>query len=154
MRNGHYLTHPLALAMLGLWIVNDHVLKAAVHNGVTGKLSDVASLAFFPLLLLAAFEALSPQAASKASTRRWALVAAVTITGAVMIVINTTHFGADAYRVGLAAAQWPLLASAGLARGGALPELHRVALTMDPTDLWTLPALLVPLWIAGRSSSG
>jgi hypothetical protein len=33
---------PLPLAAVALMVVNDRVLKPLFHNGVTGKLSDVA----------------------------------------------------------------------------------------------------------------
>ncbi len=44
---------PLPLAALALLVVNDHVLKGAglLPGWVTGKLSDVAGLFFFPVLL-------------------------------------------------------------------------------------------------------
>jgi hypothetical protein len=45
--------HPLTLLNLGLLLLNDHVLKAAVPSWLTGKLSDFAGLFFFPFLLAA-----------------------------------------------------------------------------------------------------
>jgi hypothetical protein len=45
--------HPLALSSIGLLLLNDHVLKAAVPSWLTGKLSDFAGLFFFPFLLAA-----------------------------------------------------------------------------------------------------
>jgi len=44
------LLTPLVLASLGLWALNDHVLKEAFSSWWTGKLSDVTSLIVFPLL--------------------------------------------------------------------------------------------------------
>ena len=45
--------HPLVLAGLALLILNDHVWKAAHGTWWTGKPSDVAGLAVFPLLVSA-----------------------------------------------------------------------------------------------------
>ena len=39
------LRSPLLLLAVGMLLLNDFVLKAAFHNWVTGKLSDVAGLA-------------------------------------------------------------------------------------------------------------
>lgn len=49
----HAFKHPLALSSIGLLLLNDHVLKAAVPSWLTGKLSDFAGLFFFPFLLAA-----------------------------------------------------------------------------------------------------
>lgn len=43
----------LPLAMSGLLIANDHLLKAVFHNAVTGKLSDIAICFLMPLLVSA-----------------------------------------------------------------------------------------------------
>jgi hypothetical protein len=50
---------------------------------------------------------------------------------------------ADTYRVGLAALQWPWRCA--LSRG--FVELAPVSLAMDPRDISTIPAVLVPLWL-------
>ena len=43
----------LTLAAVLLLVVNDWVLKPRFHDAVTGKLSDLAGLAFAPVLLSA-----------------------------------------------------------------------------------------------------
>lgn len=43
------LRHPLFLFCLLLLVLNDHVLKQAYHNSITGKLSDFAGLFIFPI---------------------------------------------------------------------------------------------------------
>ena len=40
--------------------------------------------------------------------------------------------------------QWPFYALYDLVTLQALPPTHTVDLTMDPTDIWTLPALVIP----------
>ena len=46
---------PITLVALGLWLVNDHVLKGVCPGPFTGKASDVAGLVAFPIVLLATF---------------------------------------------------------------------------------------------------
>jgi hypothetical protein len=40
---------PLPLLAVGVLVLNDHVLKALLHNALTGKLSDFAGCFFLPL---------------------------------------------------------------------------------------------------------
>lgn len=144
MTRASYLLHPLVLVGLALWIVNDHLLKGACPGWWTGKLSDVASLAVFPLVPYAATDlwrarrGLPPPSPST-------LVFWIAATGLVMATINTLHVAADAYRWGLGAAQWPLRAL----HARSLVHVQPVRLTEDPTDLLALPALLVP-WCVVR----
>ncbi len=48
-------THPLFLASVFVLIVNDWILKSALHNTLTGKLSDFAGLFAFPYLFAVLF---------------------------------------------------------------------------------------------------
>lgn len=50
---GELALHPVALVGLAALLLNDHLLKALAPGWWTGKLSDVAGLAFFPFLLVA-----------------------------------------------------------------------------------------------------
>lgn len=147
---GDFLLHPLALALLGLWACNDHLFKAAWPGWWTGKLSDVASLAVFPLLATAAWELLARRLGWRWWRSRPLLWAMMLATGAVMVGINLWDSWAWGYRHGLAVAQWPARALLALARQHPLPRLAPVSLTMDPTDLWTLPALALAAWIHRR----
>lgn len=47
------LQHPLALACIALLLLNDHVFKVLYPSWLTGKLSDVAGLFFFPFIVAA-----------------------------------------------------------------------------------------------------
>ena len=146
MTRADYLLRPVVIAALILWIVNDHVLKATFASWWTGKLSDVASLAVFPLVPYAAIDlwrarrGLPPPPIAT-------LVCWIIATGLVMATINTIGVAADAYRWGLGAAQWPFRA----VHAWSLVPIRPVHLTEDPTDLLTLPALIVP-WYVVRSA--
>ena len=70
-RWGARLCHPLPLAAVLLMTVNDHVLKGSgvVPSALAGKLSDLAGLFFFPLVLAAGFALLLRVAGLRASER-------------------------------------------------------------------------------------
>ncbi len=57
------LAHPLPLACVAALVVNDHLLKGSgvLPAWVTGKLSDVAGLFFFPVLLVSLARWLAPR---------------------------------------------------------------------------------------------
>lgn len=133
------LTTPIALAAIVLLVFNDHVLKAHVPGVLTGKLSDVAGMIFFPLLLAAALE--------HAGVRRGhrTVLAAAIATGLVFAAVKLWDPAGEAYRVGLAALQWPFRALAAVVQSHGLPALGRAPLVTDPTDLVALPALVIPI---------
>ncbi len=148
---GKALLHPATLTALALWALNDHVFKASGHlPWVTGKLSDVVSLIAFPLIATAAFEWLAFVSGRRIHSTA-VLRAACVATAFVMVSINLNATCADLYEVGLGAMQWAVEAPLHLAQNEALPALHRAKLWMDHTDVWTVPAALIPLWIHARS---
>ncbi len=57
-RPGDLLLNPWALVSVAVILINDHVLKGAFGNTMTGKLSDVAGVFLLPLLLLSVLEVL------------------------------------------------------------------------------------------------
>jgi hypothetical protein len=149
-RRADLLLHPLMLLALAVWIGNDHLAKAAWPGAVTGKLSDVAGLVVFPLVPVVGLDLWRQRRGLPASGAAWA-AGWLAATAAVMIAIKLVDPAAWAYRHGLAALQYPLLAAVRLLATGELPALRPVRLAMDPTDLYTLPALLVPwLLLRGR----
>lgn len=138
----------MSVGALAVWALNDHVLKVLAPGALSGKLSDIASLVAFPLLATAAVELAHPTAAAP---RRGVLVPFFALlTAAVMCAINTNYAAAGAYRWGLGAAQWPFRVVIAALLGLPMPHWQPVTLTMDLSDLWTLPAAVVPIWI-GRS---
>lgn len=140
------LISPLPLLAIALLVVNDHVLKARVPGTVTGKLSDLAGMVFFPLLLAALAE-------HAGLRRRGTVAVAALATGAVFAAIKLWAPAGDLYRVGLAALQWPFRALAAAVTDTALPALGRAHLTADPTDVAVLPALIIPVLLARRISA-
>ena len=130
------LVHPVPLAAVGLLALNDHVLKGAgiLPGAVTGKLSDVAGLFFFPLLLAAAVRGLSRALRGRDVGDRRSLAAAVSIATA----------------LGFAAVKMVPAVNALVSRTWG-------RMVMDASDLWTLPMVgLAAAWMlrdAGRTTS-
>jgi hypothetical protein len=126
--------HPVALAAVAVLLLNDWLLKpqGLLPGVITGKLSDLAGLAFAPVALSAALGValhlaarLGAQVDPSLSRRR--LLGCVLATGA-----------------GFAAVKLSPVAAQGFA--ALLPRAHVV---VDPTDLLALPALAIA-WAIGR----
>jgi hypothetical protein len=128
--------HPLPLTALVILGVNDHVLKGAgiLHGDITGKLSDITGLFFFPLLLTATWRCtVSLLRWRREPLTRAVLGTAIGVTAALFTALKTiTPFVLWFERV------TPALDPLGL--------VGHVDVTMDLTDLWTLPVL----WLTWR----
>jgi hypothetical protein len=147
---GQDLLHPVALVALLVLVGNDHFAKWAYPGWLTGKLSDVAGLALFPLILMAAYEWWRGPAVFLGRAHRHVVVAAIGLTAVAFTLVKTLPAATHGYRLVWAALQWPASAAWSLLTAAALPRLRPVALTRDVTDLVALPALAVPAWIARR----
>ncbi len=122
-----------------LLVLNDHWGKEAFPGWWTGKLSDFAGLCFFPLLLQGLLEWLGWVAIANMRV----LVGCVVATGLVFSGVKTSPWMAELYRWGLGLLQWPVWALLGR-------PLRPVALQMDATDLFALPALGLAFWVGAR----
>jgi hypothetical protein len=119
----------VALAAL---LVNDHYLKHHFHGLIPGKVSDVAGLVFFPLLLMALVEAARKLAGVEGwPLSRATLAVCIGITALTFIAVKASPQVAHQYSgvLGLLA-QSPLRVRA------------------DLTDLFALPALALA-WYVG-----
>jgi hypothetical protein len=149
---GDALLHPGSLAALGLLLVNDHVLKATFPGPITGKLSDVAGVVLFPILLWSAAEL----TLALALGRRWrgpserAVAAAITASTAIVLAIKTIPAAAIGAGWLLGLAQWSLSLPLRLVADTALPPVAPASIVVDPTDLIALPFVAIAIWI-GRS---
>lgn len=143
---GSAMLHPAILVAVALLILNDHVFKAQWPSWWTGKLSDVAGLAMFPLLLQALWERLSARDARDFQPSRAVLHACVLATGVCFSVIQVSELAGDCWRWGLGLLQWPAHAAWALITDkGWIPPVRPVKHTADVEDLLTLPALWVAL---------
>jgi hypothetical protein len=116
-------------------VVNDWALKPRFHDAVTGKLSDLAGLAFAPVLLSAAI-GLALHAATRLgarvdpslSRRRLILCCAATAAGFALVKVCPEVAGVVARLIHHATG-------------------HHAEFYPDLTDLFALPCVLVALWI-------
>ncbi|MDQ3333744.1 MAG: hypothetical protein M4D80_01060 [Myxococcota bacterium] len=136
------LLAPLPLLALAVLALNDWVLKPLAPETLpfwlTGKLSDFAGLAVFPLVATAAFDILAwiawrAGANVDFTLRRWKLVVTTALTGGVFMLMKLVP------EIALAVAR-----AIGLAFGGA-------AVMPDPTDLIALPALAFAWWFGKKT---
>ena len=118
---------PLPLLAVGLMVFNDRVLKPRLHNGLTGKLSDVAGCFFLPLFVSALLGFVW-----KRHPR-----ARVVVGAAIAGLFYTAQEIWKGFEEGLLV----VLRLAGRPLG-----IEHFVLTSDVTDLWTL--LMVPLAVA------
>ena len=146
-RAGDGLLHPVPIAAVALLVLNDHVFKARWPGFVTGKLSDVAGLVFFPLFL-DAIAAVLPGARAVAPLRR--VAACAVATAVVFALVKTWAPATQVYRIGLGLLQWPFRAAGAILRGEAPGGPAWVALVRDPTDLLALPFVAVSVLLERR----
>lgn len=123
LRPTRALLHPLWWAALALLVLNDHLLKGAgvLPAALTGKLSDFAGMLVAPALL----------AALVGVRGRAGLLAAHAAVGLGFAAINLSPGAAAAVSQLTATTPWPWF------------------ITVDPTDLWALPALAVSWRVLG-----
>lgn len=137
---GEFMLHPITLAALCTLGLNDHYLKAAYGNWLTGKLSDFAGLIFFPLFLLAVLEL--ARAPFSESWRAGKTAVVLSLGGTALIFLAINLYGAAAHLYARSAEQvWLCLGSDGV----------NAAKVADVTDLLALPCLWIPYFIARRA---
>lgn len=147
---GDGMLHAAPLGALALLVLNDRWWKRAYPSFVTGKLSDVAGLIFFPLLLQAMWEIARAFAGASWGPSRRALLVAVVATAVVFGLAKTWPPMNALVRTGDAALRWPLRLAWAVAQHAPAPPVGRSALVLDPTDLAALPALLLGLRVGLR----
>jgi hypothetical protein len=139
---GDAMLHPVVITAVAVLIANDHVLKDRWPGIVTGKLSDVAGLVFFPLLLMSLVEVARALAGRPQHPSRRLLTTCILVTGSIFAVAELVPVGDHLLEVVFGWLRWPIGALGGAAgRPGVL--------TPDPVDLFALPALLIA-WVVGR----
>lgn len=147
---GDVLLHAPIVVALAVLILNDHYLKAASPGLITGKLSDFAGLAFFPALVVGAWELiLSVSGRWQRPTNR-ALAVAVAATAIAFVLVKTVPPAADAFGWALGAAQWLLGLPVRLGLGAAPAAITQAVVLPDSSDLVALVALAIPIWVGAR----
>lgn len=137
------VSQPWSVVAVAVLVVNDHWLKAHHPGVLSGKLSDLAGMFFFPLLL---GDVLLLVIGKPASILRAYACLATAVTFGLMKMWAPAH---EAYCVGLGALQWPFRAALALVRGQHLPTPGRVRMVMDASDLLALPMVALA-FVLGR----
>ncbi len=131
-RAAHSLTHPaIVAAVIGL-LLNDHWLRHHYPSWLTGKLGDFTWLIFAPLIAALFFALVIPRRIEH-HTRivGWLSFASVGLWFAAAKTIPIAH--------ALTATAWSALVG------------WQGSLRLDPTDLLTLPGLLIGAWVWSRA---
>lgn len=144
---GELALHPVAVLGLAVLLVNDHVLKAAVPGWWTGKLSDVAGLAFFPFLLVALAD-VARRCGRRGRPGIRVAIAAACATAIVFTAIKTSAIARDLYAATVGLLRYPVDA---LVSGAARPVT--VVVTPDATDVVAIVACALVVVVVGRQSA-
>ena len=147
------MLHSLTLGAVALLIANDQLFKGLAPGVVTGKISDVAGLLFFPTLIVAVVETVAATRGRWRRPSRGILLAAVVATGIAFAAVKLSGAGEAAYEAALGLLQWPFRAVGSIAAGGIPWPPSRVELTRDPTDLVAMAALWVPYHLGLRRAA-
>ena len=144
---GDFLLHPVALSAVVLLLINDWYAKREWPGMITGKLSDVAGLVFFPLLLVAAAEFLArllsrPWLATTRTVLWVALAIGLLFAGTKCVgAVRTTDEAI------LGSLRWAPHAIAALVAGDEPGPIVRPHVAADLTDLLAVPFVLASVWI-------
>lgn len=136
------MLHPVVVGAVLVLLMNDHILKDRWPGVLTGKLSDVAGLVFFPLLLVAVAEMCRSWMRLPPPSRRFVAIC-VALTGLVFAAGELVPVVDGALELAWGWVRSPVDALAGRSVRG-------VVMVADPTDLLTLPALWIG-WTIGSS---
>lgn len=140
---GELLVEPPALVALAVLVINDHWLKTQWPGTLAGKLSDFSGLVVFPLCLIALLEFGRRLSRHPVALPRDAPVAVFTC-GVGFVFVKATDLGRDAYAWSVGTIRWPFEAAVAHLRGVHADQLQPIGVTLDPTDLVALIALVVP----------
>ena len=147
---GDFLLHPISLGAIAVLIVNDWYVKQHWPGVVSGKLSDVAGLIFFPLLLVALAELVAMVLGRPWRAPRGTFVAVAVLVGVVFAATKAVEPVRDADEVVLGWLRWLPLAAARTASGDAAGSPVRHQVVADLSDLLAVPCVLAAIWVGGR----
>jgi hypothetical protein len=144
------MLHPVVIGAVLALVANDQFLKSVAPSVVTGKLSDVAGLLFFPALIVAAVEIVATLFGGWRPPGDRLAVVAVVATGLVFAAAKLFPAAESAYELLLGIVQWPFQTAAALLTGRPAGPPMPVEFSRDPTDLVALAALWVPFDLGRR----
>jgi hypothetical protein len=89
-KENHLITHPLFITAVLLLLINDHILKGAYGNWLTGKLSDFAGLFVLPVIVAYLFPALKKYACALSAL--WFLFWKSPLSEDLIQILNSNSF--------------------------------------------------------------
>ncbi|MEQ8677763.1 MAG: hypothetical protein RLP44_24280 [Aggregatilineales bacterium] len=126
------LTHPLSIGAVSLVLLNDHLFRIYAPSWWTGKLGDFAWLIFAPLICALIFAWLIPRRLP--DHKAWVAGSSFGFIGIWFALAKTVPTVQHATNTALSAIiGW------------------QTSLRLDPTDLFTLPALYIGWWVWQRA---
>ena len=137
---GDGVLHPAVILAVSVMVLNDHVFKVIWPSVLTGKVSDVAGLFFFPLAVQALYEFVTIAVGRPRVDRGPVLVIAIIVTGASFSLMKLSPSVGDIYRGLLGDLQWLVGLPLAIVSGSTTTS-GVVRMTPDPTDLVALPVL-------------
>lgn len=147
------MLQPVILIAVAILLINDHLLKAVWPGPVSGKLSDIAGLVFFPALIVAAWEVAARRRSFATPTPR-AIGMAVVVTGLVFASLKSSPACAQVVAAAVALLQWPFAVLVTSVQGAPAPTIGTpIRLVVDATDLLVLPVLVIPLALGLRRAA-
>ncbi len=136
-----FLLSPILLGSLALILFNDLILKPHYPSSISGLLSDLAGMVFFPIWLVALAEwasALFPRRPLASPT--WFVVSTV-VVAVLFVTMKYTAIGHEIYEWAVS----PIL--------GVLPQVLSLGahgVTSDPWDLVALLLIPAPIFVGVR----
>lgn len=147
---GDFLLHPLAILAIVVLVANDWFGKARWPGDLTGKLSDVAGMVFFPLLLVALAEL-----GARLFGRRWLAGPMTFLVVAVVVALvfagtKTVEPVRAADELVIGWIRWVPHALVARASGDPTGPVIRPHVVADGTDLVAVPFVLAAVWVGTR----
>lgn len=141
---GDFLLSPIFLVSLFLLLLNDFFLKPNYPSALSGILSDLAGMVFFPIFFVALAEFIAALIPSRPlASPRWFGVSTASI-GFLLVFVKFTDAGQAFYRMLVDPVANSPLSSITVGGGGAVA---------DPWDLLALLLAPIPIWV-GRQFRG
>lgn len=145
---------PDVVGALLVLVANDRFLKGRGPGWLTGKLSDLAGIYLFPLVLVAVSEVVLRVAGRPPWPRRTSVAVAAVATVVVFGAIKVSAPAGDLFQTVFGWIRWPLSAVESVLEGDGGEARAHVELVRDPTDLVTLPMAALAWIVHGRRRPG
>jgi hypothetical protein len=136
----HALFRPMPVFAVAALVINDHIAKRVFHNTMTGKISDISGMIFFPVFLWAVIAFSFPRLLLTLRTLLWLSLLTATVFSLVKVWLPANAL----YGWGVGMLQWPFRAAIRLVHGRtSLPYVRTAPTLLDASDLLATPFAFV-----------